>query len=41
MRVREVVDSVAGEILLEGIVLGLGVAERDFDIQVEQYARNK
>jgi hypothetical protein len=38
MRGREVVDS---GILMEGIVLGLGVAERDLDIQVEQYARNK
>lgn len=38
---REVVDPVDSEILMERKVLGLGVAERDFDMQTKQYARNK
>ena len=40
-RGREVVDPVDGEVLAEGKVVGLGVAERDFDMQTEEYARNR
>lgn len=41
MKGRDVVDCMDGEVLIEGRILGLGVAERDFDIQTEQDARNR